>query len=143
MTPCRHRVNYYETDKMGITHHANYLHWMEEARVDFLDQLGWSYARLEELGVFSPVTSLECAYRAPTTFGDLVDVGGIGFWELSQDRGARLVVGYEMRRADGALVLTGASSHCFLDREGRLLRLKKALPGLDALLRRLAEEARR
>ena len=37
MTPCRHRVNYYETDKMGITHHANYLHWMEEARVDFLD----------------------------------------------------------------------------------------------------------
>lgn len=87
MTPCRHRVNYYETDKMGITHHANYLHWMEEARVDFLDQLGWSYARLEELGVFSPVTSLECAYRAPTTFGDLVDVTvavreyrGPGWW---------------------------------------------------------------
>lgn len=139
MTPCRHRVNYYETDKMGITHHANYLHWMEEARVDFLDQLGWSYARLEELGVFSPVTSLECAYRAPTTFGDLVDVTVA----VREYRGARLVVGYEMRRADGALVLTGTSSHCFLDREGRLLRLKKVLPGLDALLRRLAEEARR
>ena len=139
MTPCRHRVNYYETDKMGITHHANYLHWMEEARVDFLDQLGWSYARLEELGVFSPVTSLECAYRAPTTFGDLVDVTVA----VREYRGARLVVGYEMRRADGTLVLTGTSSHCFLDREGRLLRLKKVLPGLDALLRRLAEEARR
>lgn len=31
-----HRVNYYETDKMGITHHSNYLRWMEEARLDFL-----------------------------------------------------------------------------------------------------------
>ena len=115
MTPCRHRVNYYETDKMGITHHANYLHWMEEARVDFLDQLGWSYARLEELGVFSPVTSLECAYRAPTTFGDLVDVTVA----VREYRGARLVVGYEMRRADGTLVLirskrseSGALLHC-------------------------------
>ena len=29
MRPYRHRVNYYETDKMGITHHANYIHWME------------------------------------------------------------------------------------------------------------------
>ena len=55
MKPYIHKVQYYETDKMGITHHANYLHWMEEARVDFLDQLGWSYARLEELGVTATV----------------------------------------------------------------------------------------
>ena len=30
-----HTVQYYETDKMGITHHSNYIRWMEEARVDF------------------------------------------------------------------------------------------------------------
>ena len=41
------KVHYHETDKMGVTHHTNYIKWMEEARIDFLDQIGWSYARLE------------------------------------------------------------------------------------------------
>ena len=46
-----HTVQYYETDKMGITHHSNYIRWMEEARVDFLKQIGWDYDKLEEIGV--------------------------------------------------------------------------------------------
>jgi YbgC/YbaW family acyl-CoA thioester hydrolase len=36
-----HKVNYYETDKMGVTHHSNYIRWMEEARVDFLEKAGF------------------------------------------------------------------------------------------------------
>ena len=36
----RRTVQYYETDKMGITHHANYIKWMEEARIGFLDSIG-------------------------------------------------------------------------------------------------------
>ena len=44
---------------MGITHHSNYIRWMEEARIEFLDQIGWNYARLEELGVLSPVTAVQ------------------------------------------------------------------------------------
>ena len=27
-----HTVKYYETDRMGFTHHSNYVRWMEEAR---------------------------------------------------------------------------------------------------------------
>ena len=50
-----HTVQYYETDKMGITHHSNYIRWMEEARVDFLKQIGWDYDKLEEIGVISPL----------------------------------------------------------------------------------------
>ena len=134
MTPYRHRVNYYETDKMGITHHANYIHWMEEARIDFLDQLGWGYDRLEELGVVSPVIAVSCQYKRPTTFHGLVDTTVT----VQEYRGARLRVGYEMRKADGTLVLTGDSSHCFLDREGRFLRLSREIPELDQTLRELA-----
>ena len=33
--PYIHRVHYYETDRMGVTHHSNYIRMMEEARVDF------------------------------------------------------------------------------------------------------------
>ena len=40
-----HKTQYYETDQMGIIHHANYLHWFEEARVDMMDQMGMGYAQ--------------------------------------------------------------------------------------------------
>ena len=33
MEPYLHKVQYYETDKMGIAHHSNYIRWMEEARL--------------------------------------------------------------------------------------------------------------
>lgn len=39
MSKYLHKVQYYETDRMGITHHSNYIRWMEEARVEFLDSL--------------------------------------------------------------------------------------------------------
>lgn len=42
-----HKVNYYETDKMGITHHSNYIRWMEEARIFWLDGLGYSMTNIK------------------------------------------------------------------------------------------------
>ena len=48
MKPYRHLVQYYETDMMGVARHANYIRWMEEARVDFLSQLGFPYAAMEQ-----------------------------------------------------------------------------------------------
>ena len=53
----KHKVHYYETDKMGVTHHSNYIRWMEEARVAYLAEVGWDYARLESLGMISPVVA--------------------------------------------------------------------------------------
>ena len=50
MNPCEHKVQYYETDGMGIVHHSNYIRWFEEARVDLLEQLGFGYDRIEEAG---------------------------------------------------------------------------------------------
>ena len=58
MNPYIHKVQYYETDMMGVAHHANYIRWMEEARIDFMDQLGFPYTEMEARGVLSqsPVT---------------------------------------------------------------------------------------
>ena len=52
MKPYIRKVQYYETDMMGVAHHAHYLHWMEEARIDFMQQLGFPYKRMEAEGVF-------------------------------------------------------------------------------------------
>ena len=131
-----HKVQYYETDRMGITHHSNYIRWMEEARVDFLDRIGYGYARLEAEGILSPVISVECKYKHPTTFDDEVEIAV----HVAEFRGVRLTIGYTMtNRKTGAPVLTGTSMHCFTDGAGKPVILKKQSPELDGLLRRLAE----
>ena len=45
-----HKTQYYETDQMGIIHHSNYIRWFEEARIDFMDHCGFSYAQMEKDG---------------------------------------------------------------------------------------------
>ena len=74
MQKYRHIVQYYETDKMGITHHSNYIRWMEEARIDFLRQIGWDYAKLESIGIISPVIAVNSKYKQSTTFEDVIDI---------------------------------------------------------------------
>ena len=51
MSTYKHAIQYYETDKMGITHHSNYVRWMEEARMDFLSQIGYGMKQLEADGI--------------------------------------------------------------------------------------------
>lgn len=134
MKPYIHKVQYYETDRMGITHHSNYIRWMEEARVDFLEQAGWGYAKMEASGISSPVTAVQCEYRAPTTFGDTVEIEV----SVTEFRGIRLEVAYTMKKQDGTLVCEAASSHCFFKVNGHILRMKKEFPDLFELLSGLA-----
>ncbi len=131
------KVNYYETDKMGITHHSNYIRWMEEARIDFLEQIGFGYAKLEADGIISPVIGVECEYKSPTKFGDLIDVNV----EIEEFKGVKLVIKYIMtKHGNGEVVLEGRTKHCFLNAEGRPLILKKQFPDFDQKLKELVAE---
>lgn len=47
MKAYKHSVQYYETDRMGITHHSNYVRWMEEARSFLLKDIGFPYGCIE------------------------------------------------------------------------------------------------
>ncbi len=131
-----HRVQYYETDMMGITHHSNYIRWMEEARVDFLLQLGWDYAKLEKEGIVSPVLSVACDYKRPTSFPDTVVISV----SVQEFKGVKLLLAYEMKNAEGQIVCTGTSSHAFLNAEGRPIRMKQEQPELFETLSGLAAE---
>lgn len=68
------KARYYETDKMGIIHHSNYIRWFEEARVDALEQIGLSYDKLENIGIISPVLTVNCQYIHPVHFNDNVEI---------------------------------------------------------------------
>ena len=130
-----HRVNYYETDKMGITHHSNYLRWMEEARLDFLKSIGYGMRQFEEQGVSSPVASVECQYKRPTTFDDEI---AVEVW-VERYNGVKLTFGYSMTDSGtGAVAFTAQSTHCFLGEDRRPVAIRKRFPEFDAVLRELS-----
>ena len=132
-----HKVQYYETDKMGVTHHSNYVRWMEEARVDFLDKIGFGYRKLEEDGIISPVLAVECEFKNPTVFADNVEIEV----RVSEFRGVRLTIEYVMRKLPGGeLVLKGRTRHCFVDSASRPIILDHSFPEFSQKLKELMAE---
>ena len=126
------KINYYETDRMGITHHSNYIRFMEEARIDFLSQIGCGYEQWERDGIVSPVIGIECEYKRPCTFGDTLRI----HVEVEEYKRVRLTVTYSMVNAQsGETVCVGRSRHCFLNAEGRPIALAKDFPAYDELLK--------
>jgi acyl-CoA thioester hydrolase len=120
-----HKVHYYETDKMGITHHSNYIRWMEEARMAFLETMGFHMKGFEDQQVVCPVVSVQCQYLQTTTFDDEILIAVT----LEAYTGVRFTMGYQMyNRANGQLVLSGSSTHCFVDTAGRPVILRRRFP---------------
>ena len=136
MSTYKHKVQYYETDQMGIVHHSNYIRWMEEARVDFLSRLGWEYRKMEDLGVVSPVTAIEGKYKRSAKFDDTVTVSVF----VTAFNGVRLCLRYEVHASEGTLLFVGKSEHCFMDREGNILNMKKSYPNFYAAVKAEVQE---
>lgn len=130
-----HKVQYYETDKMGITHHSNYIRWMEEARVSFLESIGLDYPTLEKRGVISPVIGVSCKYKKPTYFNDDITIE-VSIKEYS---GIKLIFNYDMKNKDGVIVLTGESEHCFISKEGHIVIPKTLYSDIDEVIQRNVE----
>ena len=131
MIPYEHKVQYYETDAMGIVHHSNYIRWFEEARVALLEQLGYGYDRIEAEGFSSPVLAVNCEYKTMARFGDTVQITA----RVTEYNGVRLTLAYEVRGAQsGALHAAGESRHCFIGRDGRPTSLRRSWAALDEVL---------
>ncbi|MBR6696639.1 MAG: acyl-CoA thioesterase [Lachnospiraceae bacterium] len=119
------KVNYYETDAMAIVHHSNYIRWFEEARMDYMDKLGVPYKELEDIGIISPTTEVNCKYKSMVRFGDtiLIDMS------ILEYNGIKLTIGYTITdKETGEIRSEGCSKHCFLDRSGKFVTLKKSSP---------------
>ena len=126
MIPYLHTAQYYETDRMGIVHHSNFIRWMEEARMDFLRQQGIRYSDLEASGLISPIFEIKCRYRRMVRFEDTVAI----VVRVEKYTGVKLVL-------SGEVCAEGESTSCFVDPEGKPLSLKKEYPGLHILFENL------
>ena len=123
--PYERKIYYYETDKMGIVHHSNYVRIFEESRMDFLEQADISYVKIESAGLYVPILSVECHYKKPLTFNEQLAV----YPMITKFNGVVLDIDYRIvSRVTGELCITGKSSQCFTDTNLKPVRTKHKYP---------------
>jgi acyl-CoA thioester hydrolase len=121
------RVRYAETDAMGYLHHAQYFVYFEQGRTELLRQCGVRYRDMEARGIFYVVARLECRFRAPVRYDDVVTL------TTSTERltPVRVEHGYRLTR-EGVLLTEGRSTLVSVGRDGKPLAVPDDLYRLMA-----------
>ncbi len=122
LKPYYRQAMYYETDQMAVVHHSNYIRWFEEARVDFLDQIGLGFDQIEAAGLYCPVLSAYCEYKLPVRFKESVLI----IPRLSFFNGIKMKIEYQiLEEASKQIRAVGRTEHCFITKDFKMVSLKK------------------
>ena len=131
------KINYYETDKMGVVHHSNYIRFLEEARCNLMDRIDMPFDLLEENGITIPVLGVNVDYKYHVTYGDTILVK----LSIKEYNGVRMTIGYEVtNKENGNILLTGETKHCFTDNNLKPINLKKVNPEFNSKFESLKNE---
>lgn len=135
-----HKVQYYETDRMGVVHHSNYIRWFEEARTDYLEKLGYGYDQMEQDGIMIPVLSVNASYKAMCRYAEIVSVSA----KITDYNGVKMTIAYAVTGEDGSVRCTGETIHGFLTmKEGRPVSLKRNFPEMHQFFWEAVEKENR
>ena len=116
------KINYYETDKMGIVHHSNYIRFLEEARSRWMEELGISMEKLEKEGYTIPTLEVDCKYKCHVTSGDTIIIEPY----ITEYNGVRMTVEYNViDKKTKNIVIEAYTNHCFTDRNLKPVNMKK------------------
>ncbi len=125
------KVNYYETDAMQIVHHSNYIRFLEEARIYFMDEIGLPYKKVEEEGVLIPVIGVNCTYKTPAKFDDILDIKV----KIKEYTGVKMIISYEIVNSDTKKdIFLGETKHCFVNKDMKPISLKKVSSEMSKII---------
>ncbi len=122
-----YRVPFYDTDAMRVVHHARYVHYLELARIEYLDQHDRPYREYVAEGLHFAVTGLEVRYQQAARYDDRLQVT---CWLVWLKR-VSLAIGYAVRRGD-ALIATAVTEHALVNDDGKLVPIPRARRALFA-----------
>ena len=105
------KVRYAETDQMGVVYHGNYAQYLELARIEWLDDLGISYKKMEEEGVMLPVFELNVKFKKSAKFDDVLRIET----RLSKKPGVKIEFDYEIFNQDQELLTRAHTTLVFMD----------------------------
>jgi acyl-CoA thioester hydrolase len=115
------RVRYSETDAMGFLYHGNYFAFFEMGRTELLRAQGGNYRKMEEEGLFMVVVSIECKYRKPARYDDLLTLKT----RVARITPAKIEHDYQIFR-NGELLTEARSVLACVDRAGSVQRIPEA-----------------
>ncbi len=118
------RVRYAETDRMGYLHHAQYFVYFEQGRTELLRAQGISYRDLEDQGHLLVVVKLDCKFRRPAQYDEVLRLRTT----LVRTTPVRVEHRYELFRGE-TLLAEGSSTLACVDRQGQLQPLPGRLRG--------------
>lgn len=119
------KINYYETDRMGVVHHSNYIRYLEEARCFLLDNYDMPFSDFESKGITIPVLGINCTYKHHVTFNDILLIKVF----VKEYNGIRLTIVYDVKdKRTGKTVIEAETKHCFTNKNLKPVNLKKAIP---------------
>ena len=118
------RVQYYETDQMGVVHHSNYIRYFEIGRTELMRRVGLSYKNLEDAGTVMPITNIEARYLSPAHYDDIICIRS----SIKEMPKARIVFYYEIYNEERKLLADGSATLAFVNKEtGRPQRAPEAM----------------
>ncbi len=109
------RVSFYDTDAMGVMHHASYLRKFEDARVSWLRETGLNQHHYPQSDLVLAVIKADVKYRLPTKYEDEITVE----LKISKTR-LKLFIDYVMKNESQQVVATGQTVHVPLNKELQL-----------------------
>ena len=131
------RVQYHETDQMGVVHHSNYIRWFESGRTEMIRKAGISYREMEELGLLLPVVDVRVKYHKPARYDELVTI----HTSIAKLTPVVMEFAYEVYRSeDDELLVSGKTSHIWINQKWRPTRLNRRAPEVYEHLQSLLEE---
>ncbi len=134
------KIHYYETDKMGVVHHSNYIRYLEEARCDWLEKLGMPFEAFEEKGITIPVLGVNCIYKHHITFADTLLIKVF----VKEYTGVRMSVSYEVTdKKTKKTVIIAETKHCFTRKDLKPINLKKYAPEFSEKFESLVEKEKK
>jgi acyl-CoA thioester hydrolase len=68
------RIRYAETDQMNIVYYGNYAQFFEVGRAESIRELGFTYKKMEEMGIRMPVVEMEVRFLRPAHYDDLITI---------------------------------------------------------------------
>jgi len=107
------KVQYYETDQMGVVHHSNYIRYFETGRTELMRNAGLSYKDLEVSGSIMPIISVEVRYLSPAYYDDVICIKSF----ISEMPKARITFNYEIYNEQEKLLATGSTTLAFVNKE--------------------------
>ncbi|WP_019038002.1 acyl-CoA thioesterase [Psychroflexus tropicus] len=108
-------VRYAETDQMGVVHHSVYPIYFEQARVDWLREVGMHYQKMEDNGIMLPLSKLTVDYKKPAKFGDILNIET----SLHQLPTASILFDYKIKNQSNELLCLGQTVLVFVNKSTR------------------------